>query len=346
MYEEAYYRLMKDSKRWFESSLLTAFVTLKMHKHHVVDLMFDICPYPSSYPSDTRQLPSQVQTLIVVGWQQSHYGFFEINIPNRCVLVKDGFLSKGNMRTWTAHIIFILRKWRLIKDATTDVVFCNDIVDSALFSRAKPMTAECVFEIICVRTVVQTNATECGPIAAYHAWEVIDNASKPTDVSSFRVAVIEELLRMWKDFDNCLRVRLKISQVSDKNAIVRKNDSTVPDKEDHEQVCYECNGRILDGMEDFEAMPCHHHYHINCIHERQRMCLLTMDGIVACLQCGFEIENLSKFEIQNKNDSEVTSIVATSVPLKDCPDSPNSPVSPDAKEMPWQRNKKGNKKET
>jgi hypothetical protein len=142
-YEEKYYNMMMTTNRWFETSLITAFIALKIHDNHVKNLMFDTCPYPTSDPT-TRQLPSQVKRLIVVGWEGHHYGFLEINIPNRYVLVKDGFLSYSSMRKWTNHIVFILKKWRLIANDRNDVIYATTIVTH--FSRSEPTTPDGVLK--------------------------------------------------------------------------------------------------------------------------------------------------------------------------------------------------------
>jgi hypothetical protein len=68
----------------------------------------------------------------------------------------------------------------------------------------------------------------------------------------------------------------------------------IDDEVDNVLACFLCNAKI-DSFDNFEAYPCHHHYHINCINEYQRLCVVTMDGIVACKQCGVEVTNLSGF---------------------------------------------------
>ena len=224
-YEVAYYELMMNSTRWFESSLITAFVALKIHKHHVEDIMLDICPYPTDFPKTLRDLPSQAKTLLVIGWHQKHYGFIEVNIPNRYVLIKDGFMSRGTMKKWIEHVYFVLQKWKLVR-SVEDIRSNSEILIGESFVRVQPTTPEGVFEVFCVGTIEQRNVTECGPIACYHAWQVIDPVTAPTAVSSFRTEVIQELLAMWKTYDNCLRVRMKICDVQDKSQIMRFHEKS------------------------------------------------------------------------------------------------------------------------
>lgn len=303
-YEQSYYSMMMTTRRWFETSLITAFVSLKMHKHHVRHLMYDICPFPSGLPHRIHQLPRQIKKLFVVAWQGHHYGFIEIDVPNRYVLLKDGFLDTTNATKWIPHLVFMLYKWGLVTDPTKQVVVSSKIATA--FTRRTPTTPEGIFEVIPLRTVVQRNVTECGPIAAYHAWELIHPESKPTVVDNFRKDVIQELMSMWEDFDPCLRVRVKISKVSDPKLILRKNIDGIPhgtaqdldldDDDDDEDACIICNSKISP-FDDFEVYPCHHHYHIHCINQYQRQCFDKMGGIVGCLRCNVEITNLSQFSV-------------------------------------------------
>jgi hypothetical protein len=169
-YEMDYYNKMRESKQWFDSSLLTAFVGLKIHKHHCVDLMFDLCPFPMGTPPIVQSLPGNVKRLFIIAWRGSHYAFLEINVHNRYVLVKDGFVTATNTEKWKNHIEFMCRKWSLDHNGFIDVIFGKEVVQDCDFSPPdKPTTDPGVFEIIPLRTVIQRDMTECGPIAAYHA---------------------------------------------------------------------------------------------------------------------------------------------------------------------------------
>jgi hypothetical protein len=183
--------------------------------------MFDVCPYPGGLPHQIEKLPNHITTLIVVGWDGAHYGFLEITVPNRYVLVKDGFLNHSSIPKWFNHVKFMLLKWGLMKVSLSQVQVSKHILTD--FEQNAPTTPESVFEIIPLRTVVQRNVTECGAITAYHAWEIIDPMSKPLVVDSFRQDIIQELLSMWDEFDNVLHYRVKISKVRDPKKIVRLN---------------------------------------------------------------------------------------------------------------------------
>ena len=224
LYEASYYDLMRTTNRNFDQSLISAFIVLKMHQRHIRTMMYDYCPVPvplDQIPTRTHGLPSNITTLIVVCWEGLHYGFLEINVPNRYVLVKDGFLNSSNVGKWNAHVVFMLHKWELITDSVTQVLECRDL--QTTFERTTPTTPVGVFEIVALRTVAQRNVTECGAIAAYHAWEVIHPASKPSSVDSFRVDVINDLVFMWEEFDSCLRVRLKTANLKETQQIMRIN---------------------------------------------------------------------------------------------------------------------------
>ena len=145
--------------------------------------------------------------------------------------------------------------------------------------------------------------TECGPIACYHAWETIDPMSAPAnDLSILRHHVIQELNSMWTEFNPCLRVRLPIALVTEPSLIVRQSGvkkdihtMTVDESDKDNGECPICFSRILQA-DIFQARPCNHYYHVNCILEKQRGCLITMNGIVCCVKCQGEIINLDEFQ--------------------------------------------------
>ena len=359
MFDQGYYTMMKNSTRWFESSLISSFISLKIHKHHVDNILYDICPYPDSKNTMKRTLPTKVDTIIVVGWEGHHYGFMEVNVPNRYVLVKDGLLSYGNMRKWTVHILQILKKWKLIRN-DNDIVYATTIHNG--FTRTNPTTPEGVFEIIPLRTVVQRNLTECGPIACYHAWEVIDNDSKPLEVHQFRSDIIEELLSMWEEFDDCLRVRLRISDVEDRKEIIRKNEVgeleggvVVIDDDTDVDVCHICNTKFADDdnvFQRFEALPCHHVFHLNCLHHCKPFCVLNDEFIVGCVRCGAEIKNqwwkvkrlevLVGKEIPKHEFKQIENLADLPPWLEENPCNPMA--NPDADMPPWLEKKPSRKR--
>ena len=69
----------------------------------------------------------------------------------------------------------------------------------------------------------------------------------------------------------------------------------IDESDEDDGECPICLSTILQA-DVFQARPCNHCYHVNCIDERQWQCLVTMDGIVGCAKCGCEINNLSSFK--------------------------------------------------
>ena len=205
-YETEYYKEMMMTNRWFTSNIISAFVTLKMHKHHRQDILYALVSFPTSEPEDIFELPPRVTDIIAILGDGAHFVFVQINIRNRFILVKDGRVKEGEEKKWEAHINFLLKRWGLVKELCSQVIWSPTIVTT--FLRNTPTTSEGVFEVIPFKAVAQTNDTECGPIACYHAWDLIDPYSKPADVKSFREEVLRELMSMWNDFDNCLSARV------------------------------------------------------------------------------------------------------------------------------------------
>ena len=122
-------------------------------------------------------------------------------------------------------------------------------------------------------------------VSASSIWKIYAPPSS-TDLSSL------------DEFNPCLRVRLPISLVTDPSLIVRQygedNDiriMTVDESDDDDGECPICFAQILQA-DIFQARQFTHYYHVNCIDERQRRCLLTMDGITSCVKCKAEINNL------------------------------------------------------
>jgi hypothetical protein len=247
-------------------------------------------PIQKEFPIGFMLCQKNITTFIVVGWKGYHYAFLEINVKKRYVLVKDGLMSRVNPADkWMEHVMFMLYKWGLIKDATNQIVVSRDIVQN--FSCDTPTTPEGVYQVVPCMSVVQRNATECGPIAAFHAWEIINPESKPKDVQSFRHEVIDELVSMWNDFDSCLRVRVRISRIEDSSIIIRQNvdgvaqgtatinDDDCTDDDEANKECMICNSCISDPDSEFVSIPCKHSFHIHCMEEYQRECLVAMGGL-------------------------------------------------------------------
>ena len=162
--------------------------------------------FPTTEPKQIFELPPRVTDIITILGDGGHFVFVQINLPKRFILLKDGRLKEGEAQKWESHVNFLLKRWGIVQEPSSQVMWSPTIV--TMFSRNTPTTPEGVFEVIPFKAIAQGDETECGHIACFHAWEVIDPYSKPEDVKSFRVEVLRELMSMWNDSDNCLSVRV------------------------------------------------------------------------------------------------------------------------------------------
>ena len=239
--ESPYYKKMSEESSWFDWLLITSFVSMKIHKHHRDDVLFDVCQGIEEKNPAIKKLPEQVTKVITVMHhsKKRHYALLEIDLPKKYVVVWDGWIVKGKTVDFNKHIQFVLQKWGIVTDFSTGVVWDKKTIHQSLPNRAIPATTETPYEIITCAEVPQNNTTECGPIACCHAWKVIDPAHAPTDVATFRQDVIAELQSMWKEFDVDLLVRLKKKLVPEEATIIREN----------------LNGRIITYMEVKNVAP-------------------------------------------------------------------------------------------
>ena len=81
------------------------------------------------------------------------------------------------------------------------------IIHESLPERKRTLRTDTPYEIITCAVVRQDNDTECGHIACYHVWNVIDPESAPADVKKFREAVVVELQDIVMSFDKELFVK-------------------------------------------------------------------------------------------------------------------------------------------
>ena len=257
LFDSNYIKGMSNSNVWFNTSLCLAFVALTAHTHHLNNIVVTCCSYPETEPYVTINLPDTFEKILCICWAGHHFACMEIDIEQKVVRVDEGL--RYQMRHWLPHATFVLRQYGLVEKSANKRIRASSISP---------------FDLQSQETIRQTDSASCGPLALWNFWSNFPSFPGGTrDLKQIRKLVLQRMDYLFRTHSNHLVARVKLDKVSNPTHIIRyhESDRTIRAKLPHTDsqladgciICYS----LFDGSEYFEAMPCGHIFHYECVEE-------------------------------------------------------------------------------
>ena len=241
--------------------------------------MVTCCSYPETEPYVTINLHNTFEKILCICWAGHHFACMEIDIEKQVVLIDEGL--RYPVRHWLPHAAFVLQQYGLVEKSVNKRIRTSSISPFVLKTR---------------ESIRQTDSASCGPLALWNFWSNFPSFPGGTkDLKQIRRLVLQRMLHLFQAHSNNLVARVKLDKVSNPTDIIRyhKSDQTNREKLPHTDsqladgciICYS----MFDGSEYFEAKPCGHIFHFECV-EEYRLSQFGFTGAEESTPSGKELE--------------------------------------------------------
>ena len=195
--------------------MVTTFGYMLFHEVHPENMMYDICTYTAG-DGVLKDLPNGIEHITAHVFDNRHFALVHVDIMKKMVMVHDGYLHEIPLQHWNAYCFSILKKWKLIRN--------DDEVDvsNKMPRKSVPLirTAGKKYVLYGISSIEQNNMTECGPIAMYTLWRILDEKTPDVPTKDIRITVVGKFLQILEQSEKNLMVKLPMSKCKNLNEYI------------------------------------------------------------------------------------------------------------------------------
>jgi hypothetical protein len=264
-----------------ETDFMASFATLLAHWYHNPKIKVVISNYELEWidPDMIKALDSNVEAVISIVINSSHFAVLHVNIAAKVVYIIEGLDSTRDIRRWMNHVLRVLIRTGLVP-LDTKLEAATDSIGG--------------FRLEHKRFSVQRNGYDCAPIGGATVWEILSDGEFQANNYShdqLRPLIVDKYAAMIQEFKKELLVSkiIGLYELIEHGTASNINDGNQWTNNDNTCCfCYE----VHTPSTSVKGPECGHRFHCHCLldwFDSSRscpMCRVTLNPVDILSQLG------------------------------------------------------------